>query len=117
MGNAREKRINLDKIEHLEALEDYVIVEAHEKEDITRGGIIIPDKAQKETFRGTVIAVGPGTTTMSGARIAIDVQIGDVLIYRNFQGWKTAEIDGKCYYAVSSEERFARIPKDKVVYE
>ena len=117
MRNMKPKRVKLDDVNDMEMVGDYVLVETHESEDRTEGGIIIPDKAQQQSWRGTVLRVGPGKTTPEGKRLPMLVQVGDVVIYRNFQGWHTAEIKGTNYYAVSGEERIAVIPKSKVVYE
>lgn len=117
MANKKAKRLKLDNVNDLEMMGDYTLVEPHESEDRTDGGIIIPDKAKKQSWRGTVVKVGPGKTTPEGKLIPMSIQVGDVVVYRNFQGWQTAEIKGTNYYAVSGEERIAKIPKAKVIYE
>ena len=117
MSNTRPRRINVNKIDLVEPLDDYVIIEVHDAEAVSKGGIVIPDKAKKKTFQGTVIAVGPGKVDNNGNRTVIDVEVGDVLIWRNFMGWEMVEIEGRSYYAISSEERLAKIPKAKVAYE
>ena len=117
MSNAKPKRTKLENINSLLALEDYIIVEGHNPEEVSEGGIVIPDKAQKDAFQGTVVAVGPGKRDNNGKWLPIGIEPGDVVFIRNFLGWKVVEIGGKTYYAISSEERFAKIPKAKVVYE
>lgn len=114
--NEKGRRIELKNIGDLIALDDFIIVEAHNAEDKSEGGIIIPDKAKQSSWRGTVIAVGPGKYGENGQRQPINVDIGDIVVYRNFLGWKMAEIDGKTYYAISGEERIAKIPKSRVEY-
>ncbi len=116
MGNKKALRIKLDNINDLIPLGDYIVVEAHEAEAISEGGIIIPDKAQKQVFQGTVVAVGPGKQNENGRYLGIPVEPGDVIFYRNFQGWKLAEINDKQYFAICSDERFAKLPKAKVRY-
>ena len=113
----RNLRLKMVEVDDFEALEDYTIIEPHEREDVSKGGIIIPDKAKKDSWRGTVVAVGPGKIGPDGKRTPIGVEVGDVIIYRNFLGWKMGEVKGKEYFAVSGEERIARIPRSKVVYE
>ena len=111
------RKTKLDNIEDLIALEDYTIIEAHNAEDVSKGGIIIPDKHQESSFRGTVVSVGPGKRDSHGNFMPLGIEPGDVVIYRNFMGWKIAKIYGRTYYAVSNEERFAKIPASRVVYE
>ena len=116
MSNRKAKRIKLDNISDLIPLGDYIIIEAHEPEDVSMGGIIIPDKAQKQVFQGTVVAVGPGKQNDQGVYLGISVEPGEVIFYRNFQGWKLAELNDKQYFAICSDERFAKLPKGKVRY-
>jgi len=117
VNNQKPRRIKVENPDDFIALDDFIIIEAHESQEVTKGGIILSDKAKENSWRGTVIAVGPGKYDSNGKRQRIWVEPGDVLIYRNFMGWKMAEIDGKKYYAVSGEERIAKIPKSKVQYE
>lgn len=70
----------------LEPLYDRVIVEPIEPESVTAGGLLIPEIAQEDTLRGTVIAVGPGRETEGGDRIAVPLAPGDEIIYTKYAG-------------------------------
>ncbi len=68
---------------HLKPLSDHVIIEALREE--TRGGIIIPDTADREKpIQGKVIAVGPGKLNDQGSRIPMSVRVGDKVLFRKY---------------------------------
>jgi chaperonin GroES len=67
-------------------LADRVIVQPIEKEEVTKGGIVLPDTAKERPQEGKVLAVGPGRLSEDGKRIAMDVAVGDVVIYTKYGG-------------------------------
>jgi chaperonin GroES len=77
----------------LEPLGDRVVVRPRSKEEVTRGGIVIPDTAKEKPQEGDVIAVGPGKMTDDGKRIAMDVKVGDIVIYAKYGGTEIKEND------------------------
>ena len=74
-------------------LDDRVVVEPIEAEEMTAGGIVLPDAAQEKPQRGTVVAVGPGKLLDSGDRGTLSVSIGDEVIYGKYGG-TDIEVDG-----------------------
>ena len=77
----------------LEPLGDRVVVKPSPKEDVTKSGIVIPDTAKEKPQEGKVIAVGPGRMTEDGKRIAMDVKVGDTVIYAKYGGTEIKEGD------------------------
>jgi chaperonin GroES len=77
----------------LEPLGDRVVVKPMPKEEVTRGGIVIPDTAKEKPQEGKVIAVGPGRLTDDGKRLAMDVKVGDIVIYAKYGGTEIKEGD------------------------
>ena len=67
-------------------LHDRVVVRRIEADQKTAGGIIIPDSAQDKPSEGEVIAVGEGNRDDSGARIALDVKVGDRVLFGKWSG-------------------------------
>jgi chaperonin GroES len=67
-------------------LDDRVVVEPIEAEEVTAGGIVLPDTAKEKPQRGTVVAVGPGKLLDSGERGALSVSVGDEVIYGKYGG-------------------------------
>jgi chaperonin GroES len=75
-------------------LYDRVIVRPLAEEEKTKGGIIIPDTAKEKPMKGTVTAIGNGTTTDTGARIPLEIKVGDMVLYGKWAGTEI-KIDGE----------------------
>ncbi len=67
-------------------LHDRVVVKRIEAEDMTTGGIIIPDTAKEKPSQGEIIAVGPGGRDEAGRVIPIDVKVGDRVLFGKWSG-------------------------------
>ena len=74
-------------------LDDRIVVEPVEAEEVTAGGIVLPDSAQEKPQRGKVVAVGPGRLLDSGERGSLSVTEGDEVIYGKYGG-TDIEVDG-----------------------
>ena len=70
----------------IEPLGDRVVIEPTAKEEVSKGGIVLPDTAQEKPQEGKILAVGPGRMTEDGKRIAMDVKKGDKVIYSKYAG-------------------------------
>jgi chaperonin GroES len=70
----------------LQPLADRVVVKPMQKEEVTKGGIYLPDTAKEKPQEGEVVAVGPGRVGEDGKRIAMDVKVGDKVIYSKYGG-------------------------------
>jgi chaperonin GroES len=75
-------------------LHDRVLVRRIEADTKTAGGIIIPDSAQEKPSEGEVIAVGEGVRDDDGERIALDVKVGDRILFGKWGGTEV-KIDGE----------------------
>ena len=67
-------------------LSDRVVVEPAPAEDVSSGGIILPDTAQEKPQQGTIVAAGPGKVSDSGKAIAMEVKKGDRILYGKYSG-------------------------------
>ena len=65
---------------------DRLVVKPIEKEQKTKGGIILPDTVKEKPQEGEVLAAGPGRLSDDGKRIAMDVKVGDIVIYSKYGG-------------------------------
>ena len=70
----------------LKPLGNRVVVEAIEEEEITAGGIVLPETAKEKPQKGTVISVGPGERDEDGKRIPMDVAEGDKVLFAKYAG-------------------------------
>ena len=84
-------------------LGDRVVIEpTDEEEQVTSGGIYIPDTAKEKPQTGTVVAVGPGKLTDEGKRLPVDVAVGDMVVYSKYSG--TEYKDGETEYLVVRQD-------------
>ena len=88
--------------------EDRVLIEPHEAEETTAGGIILPDAAKEKATRGEVIAVGSGRILPNGKRVAMAVKSGDRVIYSKYGG-SEIKLDGQEYKILQESEILAVI--------
>jgi len=70
----------------LQPLADRLVVRPIEREEVTKGGIVLPDTVREKPQEGEVLAVGPGRLSEDGKRIALDVKVGDIVIYARYGG-------------------------------
>ena len=70
----------------IEPLGDRVVIKPTPKEEVSKGGIVLPDTAKEKPQEGKIIAVGPGRLTEDGKRIAMEVKKGDKVIYSKYAG-------------------------------
>lgn len=71
---------------NLKPLDDRVIIKPAESEEVTSGGIVLPEKAREKQQRGKVVAVGPGKLLDSGERATLAVKVGDSVLYGKYSG-------------------------------
>jgi chaperonin GroES len=67
-------------------LADRMVVRPIAREEVTKGGIVLPDTAKEKPQEGEVLAVGPGRMSDDGVRIPMDIKKGDVVLYSKYGG-------------------------------
>lgn len=70
----------------LRPLRDKLVVKPIDTEEVTKGGIIIPDMAKEKSSEGTIVSVGLGRITESGKRVPPEVKVGDRIVYGKYNG-------------------------------
>ncbi|WP_345112261.1 co-chaperone GroES [Candidatus Villigracilis vicinus] len=71
-----------------------VLIEPVEQEEITASGIILPETAKEKPQQGKVLAAGPGDRNEKGERVAMDVKVGDLILFAKYSGTEV-KMDGK----------------------
>lgn len=89
-------------------LGDRVVVKAMEAEEVSRGGIILPDTAKEKPIEGTIVAVGAGKTTEDGKLIELSVKVGDKVLYGKYSGTEV-KIDGQEYLIMRESDIYGII--------
>jgi len=92
----------------IKPLDDRVLVEQSEAEEVTAGGIVLPDAAQEKPQRGKVIAAGPGKLLDTGERGKGSVKVGDEVFYGKYAG-SDVEVDGNKYVILRENDILAII--------
>lgn len=78
----------------LKPLGNRVVVEPIEQEEVTAGGIVLPETAKEKPQKGKVLSVGPGDRDESGKRIPMDVEAGNTVLFAKYAGTEI-KVDGK----------------------
>jgi chaperonin GroES len=79
---------------NIKPLADRVVIEPTEQEEVTAGGIILPETAKEKPQQGKIIAAGPGRTDEKGKRVEMEVKVGDKVLYAKYSGTEI-KLDGK----------------------
>ena len=92
----------------LKPLGDRVVIRVLEQEEKTASGIFLPDTAKEKPSQGEVVAVGPGKVQDDGKRVALDVKVGDKIIFSKYAGTEV-KCEGTKYLIVSERDILAII--------
>jgi len=88
---------------NLRPLYDRIVVKRIEEQETTRKGIIIPDSAKEKPQEGEVLAVGHGKRLESGELVALDVKVGDRILFGKYSGSET-KLDGVEYIIMREDD-------------
>ena len=89
-------------------LADRVLIKPTPKEDVSKGGIFLPDTAKEKPQEGQIVAVGPGRLTEDGKRIAMEVKAGDKVLYAKYAGTEI-KLDGEEYLIVRESDVLGKL--------
>ncbi len=87
-------------------LHDRLLVRRLEEKETAKGGIIIPDTAREKPMEGRVMAVGNGKILDNGTKVALDVKVGDRILFGKYSGTEI-KIDGEEVLVVREDEVLA----------
>ena len=93
---------------NLRPLHDRVIVKRMEEERMSAGGIVIPDSATEKPIRGEVLAVGNGKILDNGEKRALDIGVGDKILFGKYSGTEV-KVDGEELLVMREEDIMAVI--------
>ncbi|MCH4179334.1 MAG: co-chaperone GroES [Megasphaera sp.] len=92
----------------LKPLGDRVVIRVLEQEEKTASGIFLPDTAKEKPSQGEIVAAGPGKVQDDGKRVALDVKVGDKIIFSKYAGTEV-KFEGQDYLIVSERDILAII--------
>ena len=91
----------------LQPLADRIIVAPLSSEEVTRGGIVLPDTAKEKPQEGKVMAVGKGKTLENGQVQALEVKVGDTVLYGKYSGAEIKSKEGDTLLIIREDEVLA----------
>ncbi|MBE3587418.1 MAG: co-chaperone GroES [Thermoanaerobacteraceae bacterium] len=91
-------------------LGERVVVKPLPTEEVTKGGIVIPDTAKEKPQEGEVVAVGPGRLLENGTRVPIDLKVGDRILFSKYAG-NEVKLDGEEYLIMREADILGVIEK------
>jgi chaperonin GroES len=94
----------------LKPLGNRLVVEPLEAEEVTAGGIVLPETAKEKPQKGIILSIGPGERDDKGKRIEMDVQVGDTVLYAKYAGTEI-KVDGKKLLILKETDVLAIIDK------
>ncbi len=91
----------------IKPLGDRIVVQPLEAEEVTKGGIILPDTAKEKPHEGKIIAVGRGKVLDNGQVQALELKVGDRVLYGKYSGNEIKTKEGKDYLIMREEDVLA----------
>ncbi len=91
---------------NIRPLYDRIVVKRIDEKETSRNGIIIPDSAQEKPQEGEVLAIGNGKRLEDGSQVAIDLKVGDRILFGKYSGNET-KLDGTEFIIMREDEVFA----------
>jgi len=73
-------------VDKITPLGERVVIKPLPREEVSKGGIVLPDTAKEKPQEGEIIAAGPGKLSEDGKRIAMEVKVGDKVVYSKYAG-------------------------------
>mgnify|MGYP001168898691 FL=1 len=89
-------------------LGDRIVIKPVKPDEVSTGGIVLPDTVQERPQEGEVIAVGPGRVSDDGKRIELEVKVGDIVIYSKYAGTEL-EDEGVEYLVVRESDLLVKV--------
>jgi chaperonin GroES len=89
-------------------LGDRIVIKPIEQEEVSKGGLVLPDTARERPQEGEVIAAGPGRLTDEGSRIPMELAVGDKVLYAKYAGTELKE-DDEDYLVLRESDILAKI--------
>ena len=89
-------------------LADRIVITPLKQEEVTASGLVIPDTVKEKPQQGEVVAVGPGRLDDNGKRVALEVSVGDRILYAKYTGTEV-KLDNNDYIVLNEKDVLARL--------
>ncbi len=92
-----------------EPLGDRVVVKPIEAEELSKGGLVLPDTAKERPQEGEIIAAGPGRLTDDGKRLPMELKVGDKVLYAKYAGTEVTDDDDEELLVLRESDILAKV--------
>ena len=92
-----------------EPLGDRVVVKPIEAEELSKGGLVLPDTAKERPQEGEIIAAGPGRLTDDGKRLPMELKVGDKVLYAKYAGTEVTDDDDEELLVLRESDVLAKV--------
>jgi chaperonin GroES len=99
---------------NLKPLGDRVVVEPLEQEDVTASGLVLPETAKEKPQKGTIVAAGPGGRGDDGQRVALDIMVGETVLFAKYAGTEF-KVDSKKLLILKESDLLAIVEDHKTL--
>ena len=89
-------------------LADRIVITPLKQDEVTASGLVIPDTAKEKPQQGEVVAVGPGRLDDNGKRVALDLSVGDRILYAKYTGTEV-KLDSDEYIVLNEKDVLAKL--------
>lgn len=89
-------------------LADRIVITPLKQDEVTASGLVIPDTVKEKPQQGEVVAVGPGRLDDNGKRVAMDVEVGDRILYAKYTGTEV-KLDNNEYIVLNEKDILAKL--------
>ena len=93
----------------IKPLADRIVVKALDAQEVTKGGIVLPDSAKEKPQEGKVVAIGKGKVLDNGQHQTPEVKVGDRILYGKYSGTEITTKEGEEYLIMREDDVFAII--------
>jgi chaperonin GroES len=88
---------------------DKIAIRRDDREEMTEGGLIIPDNAQVRSMTGVVVAAGPGFQKGDGSHIPMVVAVGDTVVFEQFRQMTELRVEGRNYHVMNANDLLGKV--------
>ncbi|KAF7387980.1 hypothetical protein HZH68_011905 [Vespula germanica] len=109
MQQLKATSVAANAVKRLVPLFDRVLIKRAEVITKTKGGIVLPEKAQAKVLQGTVVAIGPGSRNNKGEHVPLSIKVGDTVLLPEYGGTKVELEDNKEYHLFRESDILAKL--------
>ena len=99
---------SIKSVTQIHPMSDRVVIRPTKQEEMTKGGIVLPDTVQERPQEGEVVAIGPGRVLDNGIRLEMEIKKGDKVIYSKYAGTEI-EVEDEELLVLGSNEILAKV--------